>query len=30
MSRVWIGYRPSEKDDVLKDFPEEYEADCIV
>jgi phytoene dehydrogenase-like protein len=30
MSRVWIGYRPSEKDDVLKDFPEEYEADCVV
>jgi phytoene dehydrogenase-like protein len=30
MSRVWIGYSPSEKDDVLKDFPEEYETDCVV
>jgi hypothetical protein len=30
MIRVWIGYSPSEKDDVLKDFPEEYEVDCIV
>jgi ribulose 1,5-bisphosphate synthetase/thiazole synthase len=30
MIRVWIGYSPSEKDDVLKDFPEEYETDCVV
>lgn len=29
-SKVWIGYKPSEKDDVLKEFPDEYETDCIV
>jgi len=29
-SKVWIGYKPSEKDDVLKEFPDEYETDCVV